>query len=68
VFGGSKNLTWGQNPELVMDGALNYLFDQNTGTKDSNKEPPKEDLYMFSTAKAAEGFENTLLSLTGGKN
>jgi glycosyltransferase involved in cell wall biosynthesis len=68
VFGGSKNITWRQTPELVMDGALNFLLNQNDSAKDSIMRYTKEDLSIFLPAKAAEGFEKTLLTCAGGKN
>jgi glycosyltransferase involved in cell wall biosynthesis len=67
VFGGSKNLTWGQTPELVMDGALEYLFDQNESSRKSLKDSWTEDLSMFLPARAAKGFENTLSTVSGGR-
>jgi len=67
VFGDSKNFTWGQTPELVMDGALNYLVNQSASSRDSTKESPKEDLSLFLPARAAESFEKTLLTLAEGK-
>lgn len=68
VFGGSKNLTWGQTPELVMDGALKNLFERNEDSRNSFQGSRTEDLSTFLPAKAAKGFENTLSTVTGGRS
>lgn len=67
VFGVSKNLTWGQTPELVMDGAFNYLFEQNEDSRNSFQGSRTEDLSIFLPANAAKGFENTLSTVAGGR-
>ena len=63
VFKGSKNISWAQTSELVMDEAVNYLLGPNLSAPNSTVKTPPEDLARFLPAKAAENFERTLFAL-----
>jgi glycosyltransferase involved in cell wall biosynthesis len=63
VFKNSKNISWGQTPELVMDSAVNYLLGLDLSSINTISDKLPEDLSRFLPTRAAERFECTLLSV-----
>jgi len=63
VFRGSKNIVWGDNAALVMDGAMDYLQALPNNLERLENLHSLEDLSLFYPFKTVENFENTLLSL-----
>jgi glycosyltransferase involved in cell wall biosynthesis len=67
VFQESKNIVWGDTPDLVMDGAIDYLQSLSNKIERRDRSVSSEDLSLFYPPRTVEHFEETLLSLIAKK-